>query len=112
MRRRQAREESEAQLLTASIAVGSLILAFTQTALAQADYYKGKTVTLVVGSRVTGSLSIGIPTSASAMMGVPPIAYTSENAFAAAMRPKSYASSTIGVKKSTVATIARSGVNW
>src|SRR6266566_3307033 len=28
------------------------------------------------------------------------------------MRPKSYASSTIGVKKSTVATIARSGVNW
>jgi tripartite-type tricarboxylate transporter receptor subunit TctC len=59
MRRRQAREESVAQLLTASIAVGSLILAFTQTALAQADYYKGKTVTLVVGSRVTGSLSIG-----------------------------------------------------
>ena len=45
--------------MTASIAVGSLILAFTQTALAQADYYKGKTVTLVVGSRVTGSLSIG-----------------------------------------------------
>src|SRR5580765_5883801 len=28
------------------------------------------------------------------------------------MRPKSYASSTIGVKKSTVATMARSGVNW
>src|SRR5213594_1622827 len=28
------------------------------------------------------------------------------------MRPKSYASSTTGVKKSTVATIARSGVNW
>jgi tripartite-type tricarboxylate transporter receptor subunit TctC len=59
MRRRQAREEPVAQLLTASIVVGSLILAFTQTALAQADYYKGKTVTLVVGSRVTGSLSIG-----------------------------------------------------
>jgi len=48
-----------AQLLTASILVGSLILAFTQSALAQADYFKGKTVTLVVGSRVTGSLSIG-----------------------------------------------------
>ncbi len=30
--------------------------------------------------------------------------------FAAAMRPKSYASSTMGVKKSTVATIARSAV--
>src|SRR5215467_16340928 len=26
---------------------------------AQADFYKGRTVTLVVGSRVTGSLSIG-----------------------------------------------------
>src|SRR2546425_9238886 len=36
------------------------------------------------------------------------MAYTSEKAFAAAMRPKSYASSTMGVKKSTVATIARS----
>src|SRR2546425_11649003 len=32
----------------------------------------------------------------------------SENALAAAMRPKSYGSSTMGVKKSTVATIARS----
>src|SRR5882724_8114112 len=55
----QAREESVAQLLTASIVVGSLILTFTPTALAQADFYKGKTVTLVVGARVTGSLSIG-----------------------------------------------------
>src|SRR6266571_326412 len=36
----------------------------------------------------------------------------SENAFAAAMRPKSYGSSTMGVKKSTVATIARSGATW
>src|SRR5919106_5719463 len=33
----------------------------------------------------------------------------SENALAAAIRPKSYASSTTGVKKSTVATTARSG---
>lgn len=48
-----------ARPLTASILIGSLFLAFTQTALAQADFYKGKTVTLVVGSRVTGSLSIG-----------------------------------------------------
>ena len=48
-----------ARLLTASILVGSLIFAFTQSALAQADFYKGKTVKLVVGSRVTGSLSIG-----------------------------------------------------
>jgi len=48
-----------ALLLTASILVGSLSLAFTQTAHAQADFYKGKTVTLVVGARVTGSLSIG-----------------------------------------------------
>jgi len=38
----------------------------------------------------------------SAVSGVPPIAYTSESAFAAAMRPKSNASSTMGVKKSTV----------
>jgi tripartite-type tricarboxylate transporter receptor subunit TctC len=48
-----------ARLLTASILVGSLVLAFAQSAQAQTDFYKGKTVTLVVGSRVTGSLSIG-----------------------------------------------------
>src|SRR5437870_10198066 len=36
----------------------------------------------------------------------------SDRAFAAAMRPKSYGSSTMGVKKSTVATIARSGASW
>src|SRR5437899_10914667 len=40
------------------------------------------------------------------------MAYKSENALVAAMRPKSYGSSTIGVKKSTVATIARSGATW
>ena len=44
----------------------------------------------------------------SAVTGVPPIAYTSLSAFAAAMRPKSYGSSTTGVKKSTVWTSARS----
>src|SRR5258706_6129864 len=50
-----------------------------------------------------GSLSIGIATNASAMIGRPPIAYTSEIALVAAMRPKSYGSSTIGMKKSVVA---------
>ena len=54
----------------------------------------------------TGSLSIGIATSASANSGVPPIAYTSEIALVAAMAPKSNGSSTIGMKKSVVATIA------
>ena len=36
--------------------------------------------------------------------GVPPIAYTSDSAFAAAIRPNVYASSTTGVKKSVVST--------
>src|SRR3989338_3480782 len=47
----------------------------------------------------TGSLLIGMPTIASAMIGVPPIAYTSDSALLAAMRPKSNGSSTIGMKK-------------
>ncbi len=42
-----------------------------------------------------------------ATTGRAPIAYTSDKALAAAIRPKSYASSTTGVKKSTVLTIAR-----
>ena len=37
-----------------------------------------------------------------AKMGLPPIAYTSLIAFAEAMRPNSYGSSTIGIKKSVV----------
>src|SRR5947199_8469231 len=41
------------------LAAGLLLSAAQSTAQAQADFYKGKTVTLVVGSRVTGSLSIG-----------------------------------------------------
>jgi hypothetical protein len=41
-----------------------------------------------------------------AVTGTPPIAYTSDSAFAAAIRPKSYGSSTIGVKKSAVDTSA------
>src|SRR6266566_2972832 len=63
-------------------------------------------------SSSNGSLSRGQPTRLSANSGVAPIAYKSENALVAAMRPKSYGSSTMGVKKSTVATIARSGVIW
>jgi hypothetical protein len=39
----------------------------------------------------------------------PPIAYTSDIAFAAAIAPDAYASSTIGGKKSSVSTIAASG---
>jgi hypothetical protein len=51
----------------------------------------------------TGSLSIGMPTRARAMIGVPPMAYTSLIALVAAMRPKSCGSSTMGMKKSVVA---------
>jgi len=58
-----------ARLLAASILVGSLTLAFAQSAQAQTDFYKGKTVTLVVGSRVTGSLSIGAQIVAAARSG-------------------------------------------
>ena len=42
----------------------------------------------------------------SATTGRPPMAYTSESELVAATRPKSYGSSTMGVKKSTVSTIA------
>jgi tripartite-type tricarboxylate transporter receptor subunit TctC len=41
------------------LAAGLLLSAAPSAAQAQTDFYKGKTVTLVVGSRVTGSLSIG-----------------------------------------------------
>jgi tripartite-type tricarboxylate transporter receptor subunit TctC len=41
----------------AGILAGLLLL--PQSAAAQDDFYRGKTVTIVVGSRVTGSLSIG-----------------------------------------------------
>ena len=46
-----------------------------------------------------------------ASTGRPPIAYTSLSAFAAATRPKSYGSSTMGVKKSVVSTSAISSVS-
>ena len=59
----------------------------------------------------TGSLLIGMPTRASAMMGVPPMAYTSEMALVAAMRPKSNGSSTMGMKKSVVAISACSSLS-
>ena len=48
------------RLSIACILAGSLVLSWTpSSALAQAEFFKGKTVTIVVGSRVTGSLSIG-----------------------------------------------------
>ncbi|MND00278.1 hypothetical protein D3C83_188320 [compost metagenome] len=56
----------------------------------------------------SGSFFVGKPRIESASTGFAPIAYTSESAFAAAIAPKSYGSSTIGVKKSSVATTARS----
>ena len=51
-----------------------------------------------------GSTSRGQHSRLSATSGVPPIAYTSESALAAAIRPQSYGSSTTGVKKSVVET--------
>ena len=53
-----------------------------------------------------GSLPTGKPTRFSAKSGRAPIAQMSENALAAAMRPKTNGSSTTGVKKSTVSTMA------
>jgi hypothetical protein len=49
-----------------------------------------------------GRSSEGNPTILSANLGTPPIAYISDNEFAAAIFPNVYGSSTIGVKKSTV----------
>src|ERR687890_290249 len=51
-----------------------------------------------------GSTSRGQPNRFTATSGVPPIAYTSDSALAAAIRPQSYGSSTTGVKKSVVDT--------
>ena len=56
----------------------------------------------------TSSPSPGQAARLTANSGRPPIAYTSDKAFAAAIRPQSYGSSTIGVKKSVVSTSARS----
>jgi hypothetical protein len=63
------------------------------------------------------SRSVSVPscssenaTRLSAVTGLAPIAYTSDTAFAAATRPKSNGSSTMGVKKSTVCTIATSSL--
>ena len=57
------------------------------------------------------SVSSGYATRFSALTGCPPIAYTSDSAFVAAIRPNAYGSSTIGVKKSTVCTIASESVS-
>jgi hypothetical protein len=59
----------------------------------------------------TGSWLMGMATSASAMIGRPPIAYTSLIALVAAMRPNSYGSSTMGMKKSVVAISACSSLS-
>src|SRR5918995_780982 len=59
-------------------------------------------------SSSNGRPSRGHATRFSARTGAPPMAYTSESAFVAAIRPQSYGSSTMGVKKSVVTTRARS----
>ena len=51
-----------------------------------------------------GNLSVGQPKILKAITGVPPMAYTSLIEFAAAILPKSYGLSTMGVKKSVVLT--------
>src|SRR6266481_1114890 len=65
----------------------------------------------IICSRISGSPLSGNPTIESAEIGLPPMAYTSLNAFAAAICPKVCGSSTIGVKKSTVCTSAISGLS-
>ncbi len=57
-------------------------------------------------------MSSGNPTRLIANNGVPPIAYTSESAFAAAIAPNQYGSSTTGGKKSAVCTSARSASSF
>mmetsp|Transcript_53732 Transcript_53732/g.138415 ORF Transcript_53732/g.138415 Transcript_53732/m.138415 type:complete len:289 (-) Transcript_53732:260-1126(-) len=59
-----------------------------------------------------GSRCEGKPTMFSAKSGVAPIAYTSESALAAAILPNVSGSSTTGVKKSVVATMAQSSLIW
>src|SRR5215212_3350630 len=58
-----------------------------------------------------GSFSRGQPTRLRANSGVAPMAYTSLSALAAAIAPQARGSSTIGVKKSVVATRARSSLS-
>jgi len=53
-----------------------------------------------------GSLLMGIPSTDRARHGLPPMAYTSLIALAAAMRPKCRGLSTMGMKKSVVTTMA------
>src|SRR5216684_718460 len=65
----------------------------------------------IICSRISGSPWSGKPTIDSAETALPPMAYTSLNAFAAAICPKVCGSSTMGVKKSTVWTIAISGLS-
>src|SRR5216683_6967557 len=60
----------------------------------------------IICSRISGSPLSGKPTMESAETDLPPMAYTSLSAFAAAICPNVCGSSTIGVKKSTVCTSA------
>ena len=62
-------------------------------------------------SRIVTSPDSGKHTSVSALIGRPPMAYTSLSELVAAICPKMYGSSTMGVKKSTVWTSASSGVS-
>ncbi len=57
--------------------------------------------------RMFRSIFSGKQTMFRAVFTSPPIAYTSLKAFAAAISPKRYGSSTIGGKKSSVCTMAR-----
>ena len=60
-------------------------------------------------ARSIGSAARGHPSRLTAKTGCPPTAYTSDSAFAAAIRPQSYGSSTTGAKKSAVSTRAAPG---
>ncbi len=63
-------------------------------------------------AETVGSASVFHPTRLSANSGRPPMAYTSETLLAAATRPQVRASSTTGVMKSAVDTIARSSSSF
>src|SRR4051794_9399549 len=56
--RRRARRIAMRRLSIALVGVFIAVLMHSP-AFAQADFYRGKTVTAVIGSRITGSLSIG-----------------------------------------------------
>ena len=61
---------------------------------------------ITCAATLAGKLDNGHPNTAKAKMGLPPIAYTSLMALAAAICPNAKASSTMGIKKSVVLIIA------